>query len=156
MRKDIHPKWYPNAKVICNGEVVMEVGSTHPELRVDIWSGNHPFFTGEQRIIDTAGQVERFMSRLNRFSEHQADAQVRQKQAHQKAEHKFLRQQIVALDLGNSIEQALIDAGVVTVGDLENKLKKDPDSLLKIEGVTERVVSEAKTKLRKARAELGS
>jgi large subunit ribosomal protein L31 len=134
----------------------MEVGSTQPELRVDVWSGNHPFFTGEQRIIDTAGQVERFMSRLNRFSEHQADVQVRQKQAQQKVEQKFTRQQIVALDLGNSVEQALIDAGVVTVGDLESRLKKDPDSLLKIEGITERVVSEAKSKLRQARAQLGS
>ncbi len=62
MPKDgIHPQWHPEAKVICNGEVVMTVGSTEPELRVDVWSGNHPFFTGSQRIIDTEGRVEKFM-----------------------------------------------------------------------------------------------
>lgn len=39
----------------------MTVGSTKPELHVDVWSGNHPFFTGTQKIIDTEGRVERFM-----------------------------------------------------------------------------------------------
>ena len=52
-KAEIHPKWYPDAKVICNGEVVMTTGSTQPELHVDVWSGNHPFFTGTQKILDT-------------------------------------------------------------------------------------------------------
>ena len=60
-KSDIHPKWYPEAKVYCNGEVVMTVGSTKPELHVDVWSGNHPFYTGTQKMIDTEGRVERFM-----------------------------------------------------------------------------------------------
>jgi large subunit ribosomal protein L31 len=59
-KPDIHPKWYPEAKVYCNGEVVMTVGSTKPEIHVDVWSGNHPFYTGTQKIIDTEGRVERF------------------------------------------------------------------------------------------------
>lgn len=41
--------------------LVMTIGSTKPELHVDIWAGNHPFFTGSQKIIDTEGRVERFM-----------------------------------------------------------------------------------------------
>lgn len=60
-KSDIHPKWYPEAKVYCNGEVVMTVGSTKPELHVDMWSGNHPFYTGTQKMIDTEGRVERFL-----------------------------------------------------------------------------------------------
>ena len=60
-KPDIHPTWYPDAKVICNGEVVMTTGSTVPELHVDVWSGNHPFFTGTQKILDTEGRVDRFM-----------------------------------------------------------------------------------------------
>ncbi|WP_269621868.1 50S ribosomal protein L31 [Prochlorococcus marinus] len=60
-KKDIHPKWYPDAKVICNGEVVMTTGSTQPEIHVDVWSGNHPFYTGTQKILDTEGRVDRFM-----------------------------------------------------------------------------------------------
>ncbi len=39
----------------------MTVGSTKPELHVDVWSGNHPYYTGTQKIIDTEGRVERFM-----------------------------------------------------------------------------------------------
>jgi large subunit ribosomal protein L31 len=60
-KADIHPTWYPDAKVICNGEVVMTTGSTQPELHVDVWSGNHPFYTGTQKILDTEGRVDRFM-----------------------------------------------------------------------------------------------
>jgi len=60
-KADIHPTWYPEAKVICNGEVVMTTGSTQPEIHVDVWSGNHPFYTGTQKILDTEGRVDRFM-----------------------------------------------------------------------------------------------
>ncbi|WP_254934829.1 50S ribosomal protein L31 [Cyanobium sp. WAJ14-Wanaka] len=60
-KADIHPTWYPDAKVICNGEVVMTTGSTSPEINVDVWSGNHPFYTGTQKILDTEGRVDRFM-----------------------------------------------------------------------------------------------
>ncbi len=71
MPKDVHPKWFPEAKVICNGEVVMTVGSTVPEMRVDVWSGNHPFFTGQSKIIDTEGRVERFMRKYGMKSKQQ-------------------------------------------------------------------------------------
>lgn len=60
-KKDIHPKWYKDSKVYCDGQLVMTVGSTKPELNVDIWSGNHPFYTGSQRLLDTEGRVERFL-----------------------------------------------------------------------------------------------
>ncbi|MEO0949320.1 MAG: 50S ribosomal protein L31 [Cyanobacteria bacterium J06641_5] len=60
-KQGLHPEWYPEAKVICNGEVVMTVGATKPEIQVDVWSGNHPFFTGTQRIVDTEGRVDRFL-----------------------------------------------------------------------------------------------
>ena len=60
-KPDIHPTWYPDAKVICNGEQVMTTGSTQPEIHVDVWSGNHPFYTGTQKILDTEGRVDRFM-----------------------------------------------------------------------------------------------
>ena len=67
-KPDIHPKWYPEAKVICNGEVVMTIGSTQEELHVDVWSGNHPFFTGTQKILDTEGRVDRFMRKYGMAS----------------------------------------------------------------------------------------
>ncbi len=73
-KPDIHPKWYPEAKVYCNGEMVMTVGSTKPELHVDVWSGNHPFFTGTQKIIDTEGRVERFLRKYGMTDSSQASA----------------------------------------------------------------------------------
>ena len=64
-KKEIHPKWYPKSIVYCDGKKIMTIGSTKEELHVDIWSGNHPFFTGSQKIIDTEGRVERFMKKYN-------------------------------------------------------------------------------------------
>lgn len=151
MKKDIHPEWYPDAKVICNGEVVMLIGSTQPELRVDIWSGNHPFYTGEQRIIDTAGQVERFMKRLQQYDKHQEDTVEREQEAQQKLEQRFLKQQIAALDLDDEVTQVLHDAAIVSVGDLRKKLKKDQDSLLALPGFTPDTISQIEKKLNEAR-----
>lgn len=68
MKPNIHPKYYPQAKVFVGGQLVGTVGSTRPELHLDVWSGTHPFYTGEQRIIDTEGQVDRFQKRLERRS----------------------------------------------------------------------------------------
>ena len=72
-KSDIHPTWYPEAKVICNGEVVMTTGSTQPEIQVDVWSGNHPFFTGTQKILDTEGRVDRFMRKYGMSSSDSSD-----------------------------------------------------------------------------------
>ena len=66
MRKDIHPKYYKDARVTCACGQTWTTGSTKQEIRTDVCSVCHPFFTGEQRIVDTAGQVERFMRRLER------------------------------------------------------------------------------------------
>ncbi len=64
MRKKIHPTYYENAKVICACGNTWTTGSTQPVIHTDVCSACHPFFTGEQRIVDTAGQVDRFMKRL--------------------------------------------------------------------------------------------
>ena len=65
VKKDIHPKWFTKSKVYCDGKHILTTGSTKEKLNVDIWSGNHPFFTGSQKIIDTEGRVERFMKKYN-------------------------------------------------------------------------------------------
>lgn len=66
MKKGIHPKYYPNATVVCVCGNTWTTGSTQERIQTDICSACHPFFTGEQRIVDTAGQVERFIRRLER------------------------------------------------------------------------------------------
>jgi large subunit ribosomal protein L31 len=66
MKDDIHPKYYPEATVICACGNSWHTGATKEVIRTDVCSACHPFYTGEQRIVDTAGQVERFMRRLER------------------------------------------------------------------------------------------
>jgi len=63
VKDNIHPKWYPNAKVTCACGNSFNVGSTKPEIQVDICSKCHPFYTGEMRFVDTQGRVERFQAR---------------------------------------------------------------------------------------------
>jgi len=66
MKPDIHPRYF-QARVSCAScGSEFTVGSTQEELRVDICSSCHPFYTGKQTIVDTAGQVERFQKRLER------------------------------------------------------------------------------------------
>ena len=66
MKADIHPTYYPAARVTCSCGNTWFTGSTKAEIRTDVCSACHPFFTGEQRIVDTAGQVDRFLKRLER------------------------------------------------------------------------------------------
>jgi large subunit ribosomal protein L31 len=58
-KKNLHPHFY-KTKVFCEGKLIVEIGTTKKELTVDIWSGNHPFYTGTKKIIDAEGRVEKF------------------------------------------------------------------------------------------------
>ena len=64
MKEQTHPTYYPSCKVYHNGEVVMTVGATVPELHVEVWSGSHPFFTGKSAFVDAAGRVEKFQRKF--------------------------------------------------------------------------------------------
>lgn len=79
MKQGIHPTYYSDAQVICACGNTWTTGSTHKLIRTDVCSACHPFFTGEQRIVDTAGQVDRFMRRLQQAEERAAQVQVQQK-----------------------------------------------------------------------------
>jgi len=63
VKDKIHPKYYTDAKVICACGNTFIIGSTQKILKVEVCSKCHPFFSGERRVIDTAGQVERFKRR---------------------------------------------------------------------------------------------
>ncbi|MFO7916767.1 MAG: 50S ribosomal protein L31 [Anaerolineae bacterium] len=96
MKEDIHPEYYPDAKVICACGNTWTTGSTKKELRTEVCSECHPFFTGEmQRIVDTAGQVERFTKRIERAERLQKEAEER---AAAKAEREKERQLIEIVD----------------------------------------------------------
>jgi len=63
MKEKIHPKYYSDAQVVCSCGNTWTTGSTKKTLKVELCSKCHPYFTGEQRIIDTAGRVEKFKKR---------------------------------------------------------------------------------------------
>ncbi|MCU0509556.1 MAG: 50S ribosomal protein L31 [Anaerolineae bacterium] len=97
MKTKIHPKYFPEARVICACGNTYTVGSTSAELKVDICSQCHPFYTGEQRIVDTAGQVDRFMKRLERTSD-----TVEGIRAQQEAQKRTVQQQRLAKRRGDA------------------------------------------------------
>jgi large subunit ribosomal protein L31 len=68
MKKDIHPKYYPKAKVKCVCGNTFTIGSTVELIETEICSACHPFYTGKKKIIDTMGQVQKFQRRLEKKS----------------------------------------------------------------------------------------
>lgn len=63
MKKNIHPTYYPNAQVVCACGNTFTTGSTLPEIRSEVCSACHPFYTGEMKYLDTMGRVEKFQRR---------------------------------------------------------------------------------------------
>lgn len=142
MKENTHPKWYPDAKVIVDGEVVMTVGSTRPQITVEVWSGTHPFYTGTQRLMDTEGQVDRFMRRLQR----REDIQTKEEVA--KTRRMPENYGIDMMDLGTRATNALRDAGLTTYGDLLALLKQGDDAVLALQGIGQTALIKIKRALR--------
>ena len=63
MKAEIHPTYYPNAKIVCACGNVVTAGSTVEEIHVELCSSCHPFYTGKQKLIDTARRVEKFQAK---------------------------------------------------------------------------------------------
>jgi large subunit ribosomal protein L31 len=142
MKKDIHPTWYPDAKVICNGEVIMTVGSTKPELHVEIWSGNHPFYTGQQRLVDTEGQVERFLKRLQRREE------IRTEVEEEASAYSTASLPVDEMPLNTRALNAIKADGIENIGDVLARLEQGDDALLAITGVGQKALIDIKKYLR--------
>lgn len=64
MKKDIHPTYYPDCKVSCVCGNTFLTGSTEPEIKVEMCSACHPFYTGKQKLVDTARRVEKFTAKV--------------------------------------------------------------------------------------------
>ncbi len=71
MKKDIHPQYYDKVIVKCACGNQFETGSTKKEIHVEICSKCHPFFTGKQKFVDTAGRVESFMKKYEKYYKNQ-------------------------------------------------------------------------------------
>jgi len=69
MKTDIHPQYYPKAKIKCACGNTWVTGSTMPEISVEICNGCHPFYTGKEKLLDTRGRIEKFKKRLVKSEE---------------------------------------------------------------------------------------
>ena len=106
MKEDIHPKFYPDAKVTCACGNTWTTGSTQKEIRTEVCSKCHPFFTGEQaRLIDMEGQVDRFYKKL------QAREEFIEEEKRKMEEKISPDRPVEDLDLGGRANSALEEAG---------------------------------------------
>ncbi len=144
MKAEIHPTFYIDAKVTCAScGKTWTTGSTKKELRVDICSNCHPFFSGEaQRIIDIEGQVDRFYKKLS----------ARQTYVETKKAKEIARtspdRPIADLGLSTRATEALAKAGITEVDQFMKKLETGDQAVLSIEGFGQKSLIDAKKKLR--------
>ena len=144
MKAEIHPTYFPDAKVTCAScGRSWTTGSTRKELRVDICSNCHPFFTGEaSRLLDIEGQVDRFYKKLS----------VRQTYVEQQKVKEELKgspdRLIEDLGLTTRATEALKAAGITNVGQFLEKLNGGNEAVLAIAGFGQASLTAAKKKLR--------
>ncbi|MCC6957109.1 MAG: 50S ribosomal protein L31 [Anaerolineales bacterium] len=142
MKKDIHPTYYPDAQVVCACGNTWTTGSTKKLIRTDVCSKCHPFFTGEQRIVDTEGQVDRFYKKLHAHDQYLADVEARQ------AARTSLDRPIADLELGTRPTESLSKAGIVNVGQVLEKMAEGEATLLAIDGFGRKSLADLKKRLR--------
>lgn len=148
MKKDIHPKYFMNATVICSCGNTWTTGSTREVIRTDVCSKCHPFFTGEQRIVDTEGQVDRFYKKLQAREQYTAEVAARQQA------RTSLDRPIAELELGNRATETLVKAGIENVGQAIDKLAEGEAALLAVEGFGRKSLADLKKRLRQLGYEL--
>jgi len=143
MKKGIHPEYYYDAKVICACGNTWTTGATVPVVHTDVCYKCHPFFTGEQRIVDTEGQVERFKKRLQRYETYKKEQEAK------KAAKTSPERPLTDFDLSPRAVSALAKAGITTAGQVLEKLAESAQSLLEVEGFGSKSLIDLKKALRR-------
>ncbi len=142
MKAEIHPTYYPESIVVCACGNTWKTGSTQESIRTDICSACHPFYTGEQRIVDTEGQVDRFYKKLKSHEEFEKEKQERvTKQA-------VADVSVEVLELGTRVTNSLIDSKLVTVADILALLEGGDQALLDIKGFGRKSLIDLKKAMR--------
>ncbi len=142
MKEKIHPKYFANAKVICACGNTWTTGSTKEVIHTDVCSKCHPFFTGEQRIVDTEGQVDRFYKKL------EARTQFQQAQAARDAARSSLDQAVSTLGLDERVVKVLAAAELNTVTQVLERLAAGDEAMLAIDGMGRKNLIDLKKRLR--------
>ena len=144
MKKEIHPEYYPEATVICGScGTTWKTGSTKEEIRTEVCSNCHPFYTGQQqRILDREGQVDRFYKRLQARQEYLEEQEAK---AEEQGDPDL---PIEELELGTRVDNVLQDAGMNTVGDVLERLEGGEKAMLDISGFGRKSLIDLKKALR--------
>lgn len=144
MKEAIHPVWHETPVRCMTCGTTWTTGSTVESLTVEICSNCHPFYTGEQRIVDTEGRVDKFMKRLQQRDE------IRTTLEKAEEERTPLDLPITELGVGARYTNILVDNGINNVGDVLDRLgdEDDENSILAIQGIGRKVVSDMKKSLR--------
>lgn len=142
MKEKIHPKYFESAKIVCSCGNTWTTGSTRAEIHTDVCYKCHPFFTGEQRIVDTEGQVDRFYKKLEARVSYQSQQQARE------TAKQTVEQAIGSLGLDERVVTLLTNGGLNTVTELVDKVKAGDEGLLAIEGMGRKNVIDIKKRLR--------
>ncbi len=142
MKQGIHPTYYPEATVICACGNTWTTGSTRKVINTDVCSKCHPFYTGEQRIVDTEGQVDRFYRKLQARQQYLEELDTR-------ASARVSPERTIAeLELGSRATDALAKAGITNVGQVLAKLELGEDVVLAIDGFGRKSLADLKKRLR--------
>jgi large subunit ribosomal protein L31 len=142
MKEGIHPTYYPDAVVTCACGNTWTTGSTTKEIHTDVCSNCHPFFTGEQRIVDTEGQVDRFYKKLQARQDYIDEVDARE------AEKVSPERPISELELGTRATDALARADIIKVGQVMEMMETGEASLLAVEGFGRKSLADLKKRLR--------
>ncbi len=148
MKKNIHPTYYPDATVTCACGNTWTTGSTQKVIRTDVCSKCHPFYTGEQRIVDTEGQVDRFYKKLKARQDYLQDKETLA------VDRVSLDRPIADLNLSKRSMDTLAKADVINIGDVLERLEKGEAALLSISGFGRKSLADLKKSLRKFGYEL--
>jgi large subunit ribosomal protein L31 len=143
MKENIHPKYFPNTKVVCVCGNTWQTGSTVESIHTDVCSNCHPFYTGEQRIVDTEGQVDRFYKKLEARQQYVED---KESQEAAKISPDLL---IAELELSARAESALAKVGILNVGKAIEMMVKGDQVLLDIDGFGRKSLADLKRALKK-------
>lgn len=142
MKDGIHPDYFPNAKVVCACGNSWTTGSTKEIIQTDVCSECHPFYTGEQRIVDTEGQVDRFYKKL------QARQDFIKEQEERDAARVSPEILIAELELGKRAVTALSKASIEKVGQALDLMAEGDEKILAIDGFGRKSLADLKRRLK--------
>jgi large subunit ribosomal protein L31 len=148
MKPAIHPEYFPEATVVCSCGNTWTTGSTVELIHTDVCSDCHPFYTGEQRIVDTEGQVDRFYRKLEAREEYVQDAKERE------SARTSPDTPIAELEIGKRAQSALEKAGITAAGQALELLEQGDAALLAIDNFGRKSLADLKRRLKSRGFEL--